>query len=201
MKASIPVLIIFVKNPELGKVKTRLAQGVGDEMALRIYRALLSHTKKVSLEVAAERLLFYSEKITVNDNWSTNDFHKYVQSDGDLGDRMSTAFEQAFNHGHPVLIIGSDCAQMDVSIIEKGIEQLAKHDFVIGPAEDGGYYLLGMRTFKPDVFKNIAWSTERVLSSTLDIMRVNNWSCFLLPQLSDIDYAEDWEKHGWEIKL
>lgn len=200
MEVSKPVLIIFVKNPELGKVKTRLAQGVGEEMALRIYKELLNHTKKTTLGVAAERLLFYSENIATQDGWSTDDFHKHLQSDGGLGDRMSKAFGQAFEYGRPVLIIGSDCAQMNASIIEDGIKQLATHDFVVGPAEDGGYYLLGMRQFMPAVFENITWSTENVLSCTLDIMKTNNWSYFLLPELSDIDYAEDWRKHGWEIK-
>ena len=199
MKAAKPVLIVFVKNPELGKVKTRLAQGVGDQMALRIYKALLEHTKKITLKAKAERLLFYSDHIAEEDGWSTADFHKYLQSNGGLGNRMSAAFAQAFKHGSPVLIIGSDCAQMDISIIEKGIEQLAHHDFVVGPAEDGGYYLLGMRTFRPSVFENIEWSTENVLSSTLEIMNTNNWSYYMLPELSDIDYAEDWEKHGWDI--
>lgn len=199
MAVTKPVLIVFVKNPELGKVKTRLAQGVGDEMALRIYKALLEHTKKITLAAKAERLLFYSDHIALKDGWSTADFHKYLQSDGGLGDRMSKAFEQSFKHGNPVLIIGSDCAQMDISIIEKGIEQLAHHDFVVGPAEDGGYYLLGMRDFRPCVFENITWSTESVLASTLNVMDINKWSYYLLPELSDIDYIEDWEKHGWDI--
>ena len=194
-----PALIVFIKNPELGKVKTRLAQGVGDQMALKIYKALMEHTRNITLEVDATRLLFYSENIAQEDDWQKSDFHKYLQSNGGLGDRMSKAFEQAFDQSSPVLIIGSDCAQLDASIIKKGIEELETHDFVVGPAEDGGYYLLGMRNFQPSVFEDVKWSTESVLETTLGIMTNNNQSYYLLPELSDIDYVEDWEKHGWDL--
>lgn len=193
------VIIVFVKNPELGKVKTRLAQGVGDQMALKIYKALLQHTKEVVLEIDTNRLLFYSQVIAHNDGWQASDFEKYLQSDGDLGQKMSEAFKQAFQHGTPVLIVGSDCAQINSNIIKEGLEQLQNHDFVIGPAEDGGYYLLGMKNFQPSVFQDIEWSTETVLSKTLNIIDNNKWTYHLLPELSDIDYIEDWQKHGWEI--
>lgn len=195
-----PTLVIFIKNPELGKAKTRLAESVGAERALQIYRALLSHTRSVTQKVAARRMLFYSAFIDQNDDWSNVNFEKHLQTSGGLGERMTAAFQQAFAQtGGPVLIVGSDCAQLTPAMVEAGIKALQEHDFVIGPAEDGGYYLLGMRAFHPEVFKDVAWSTETVLPQTLEIIAKNGWSHDLLPVLSDIDYEEDWEKHGWEI--
>ncbi len=198
--ANRPTLLIFIKNPELGKAKTRLAQTVGPERALKIYRALLGHTCQLTQAVDAQRMLFYTSFIDEKDDWPNQDFSKYLQVSGGLGDRMTAAFQQAFEeNGGPVLIIGSDCAQLTPAIVEQGIQKLEDNDFVIGPAEDGGYYLLGMKKFHPEVFQNVAWSTETVLPQTLEIISSNEWSHALLPVLSDIDYEEDWEKHGWEI--
>lgn len=195
-----PTLIIFIKNPELGKAKTRLAKSVGPERALQIYQALLGHTCKIAQAVDAKRMLFYSSFIDEQDQWPAEDFDKHLQVSGGLGERMTTAFGQAFaEQSGPVLIIGSDCAQLTPAIVEAGIKSLQDHDFVIGPAEDGGYYLLGMRAFQPEVFLDVAWSTETVLPQTLEIIARNGWSHNLLPVLSDIDYEEDWEKYGWDL--
>ena len=195
-----PTLLIFIKNPELGKAKTRLAQSVGDERALQIYQALLGHTRSIAQQVPAQRMLFYSSFIDGEDQWPLTHFDKYLQASGDLGTRMTMAFEQAFEQGGgPVLIIGSDCAQLTADIIQQGITSLAENDFVIGPAEDGGYYLIGMQHFRPEVFQAIEWSTEQVFAQTQAIIEQHGWSLALLPTLSDIDYEEDWEKHGWQI--
>ncbi|MEL7250241.1 MAG: TIGR04282 family arsenosugar biosynthesis glycosyltransferase [Bacteroidota bacterium] len=195
-----PTLIIFIKNPELGKAKTRLAQDVGPEKALQIYQTLLAHTRKVTQAVPAQRLLFYSSFVDAADAWSADDFDKHLQASGGLGHRMEEAFTLAFGQNNgPVLIIGSDCAQLNASIVQQGIDALQENDFVIGPAEDGGYYLLGMQAFHPEVFRDIEWSTSAVFPQTRAIIEAHNWSLSLLPILSDIDYLEDWEKHGWEI--
>lgn len=193
-------LLIFIKNPELGKAKTRLAQTVGPERALQIYLALLGHTRTICQSVDARRMLFYSSYIDAADEWPAADFDKYLQSSGGLGQRMEEAFRIAFEEASgPVLIVGSDCAQLKADIITQAISALDTHDFVIGPAEDGGYYLLGMRTFRPEVLQGISWSTAEVLPQTKDIMEQMDSTVAYLPTLSDIDYEEDWEKHGWEI--
>lgn len=194
-----PTLLIFIKNPEKGKAKTRLAQGVGEERALRIYQALLGHTRQVAQGVEARRLLFYSSFVDEQDEWPATDFDKRLQEGHDLGERMQRAFAEGFRAGSPVVIIGSDCAQLTSELVEEAIAHLQRHDFVIGPAEDGGYYLLGMRTFMPAVFEDIQWSTAGVFAATLQRLHANNWTCQLLPTLSDIDFEEDWEKYGWEI--
>ena len=193
-------LILFVKNPELGKVKTRLAKDAGDENALKIYESLLAHTRQITLELPVDRLLYYSSWIDQQDDWNAEQFQKRLQTGDDLGSRMSNAFAEAFNQYDQVLIIGSDCAQLNEQMIEHAMEQLKFYPFVIGPSEDGGYYLLGMQKFTPSVFANIPWSTKEVLLHTLDRIRALEASYYLLPKLSDIDYLEDWKKHGWPIE-
>ncbi len=193
------VLLTFIKNPELGKVKTRLAQTVGNERALRIYKSLMEHTRKISEAVSAQRLLFYSEWINNADSWSPEHFEKFLQPEGDLGNRMITAFSKGFEKGSSVVIIGSDCPGLSSELINQAFEHLEKKDFVIGPALDGGYYLIGMRAFEPDVFSNINWSTDTVKSETLAIIKDLDKSVAELPPLSDIDYEADWLKYGWEV--
>lgn len=192
-------LIIFIKNPEKGKVKTRLAASVGDDQALRIYLELLRHTREVASSVDASRFLFYSQKIIEQDDWSDGSFIKKRQSGEDLGQKMANAFQDVLQTYQKAVIIGSDCASLTVDIVGEAFRLLDKYDFVMGPAMDGGYYLLGMRSFAPEIFENIAWSSEEVGSATLLTMDELGKTYSLLPLLSDIDYLEDWEKYGWEI--
>ena len=192
-------LIIFIKNPELGKVKTRLAKTVGDEKALAIYKALLEHTRKIAVALSVDRLLFYSQSINKKDDWSKEDFKKALQVKGDLGKKMKSAFKKAFKKHNKVVIIGSDCASLSPAIVEAAFNQLEEQAFVIGPAMDGGYYLLGMNTFQPSVFEDIEWSTPSVFEKTIERIKELKVAYTVLPTLSDIDYEEDWEKYGWEI--
>ena len=192
-------LIIFVRNPELGKVKTRLAQTLGDQRALEIYLALLQHTRQIAERTEASRLLFYSHFIDVDDDWPNDFFEKSLQVQGDLGAKITAGFQKAFEEHAQVLIIGSDCASLTTAIVEEGFEALNTHDFVLGPALDGGYYLLGMNSFTPSLFEDMPWSTDQVASLSLEKMKALGGRCHLLPALSDIDFAEDWEKYGWEI--
>jgi rSAM/selenodomain-associated transferase 1 len=191
-------LLTFIKNPIKGKAKTRLAATVGDDEALRIYKELLKHTRQIAMAVDVNRYLFYGFFIDKTDDWSNDDFQKFLQIDGDLGDKMKDAFEKIFADGNQkVVIIGSDCASLTPEIVADAFKQLDNHDFVIGPADDGGYYLLGMNSFEPTVFDNMVWSTEEVLSQTITNIEALNKDYTLLTVLSDIDYEEDWKKHGW----
>ena len=194
-------IIIFIKNIEKGKVKTRLAATVGDDQALKIYEALLKHTQKVVRAVDAERFLFYSSFVEKEDEWSADFFNKKVQSQGDLGSRMSDAFQHVLEKNGKAIIVGSDCASLTPEIIKAALDKLDEYPFVIGPTFDGGYYLLGMNSFEPSVFENIEWSTEIVFPKTLLRMADLGKRCYFMPQLSDIDYEEDWEKYGWDLPL
>ena len=192
-------LIIFIKNTEKGKVKTRLASTLGDDQALKIYKALLGHTRHIALSVETERYLFYSKFVDRNDDWPNQQFHKAIQQGAGLGQRMQDAFQQVFQQHNKLVIIGSDCASLTPAIVQDAFDQLDQHDFVIGPAMDGGYYLLSMRAFNPSLFQDIEWSTEKVLSETINKIKALEKTFTLLPELSDIDYEEDWEKFGWDV--
>lgn len=188
-------LLLFVRNPEKGKVKTRLAQDLGDDQALAIYLELLGITRKVAVAIPAERFLFYSNFIPQSDDWSETQFQKHLQSNGDLGARMEAAFQLALETHQKAVIVGSDCPELSPEIIEQAFTQLDNCDAVFGPANDGGYYLLGLKTVIPTVFQEMVWSTESVLSETLARLNATGKSYALLPELSDVDHAEDWERY------
>jgi len=194
-------LIIFIKNPELGKAKTRLAATVGDEKALEVYQDLLAHTRKIALAVDADRLLFYSDSITQNDEWSLDHFKKYLQSKGDLGEKLKQAFAQGFESDYDqLLVIGSDCPVLTAEQIEKAFAELTKTEgstaskVGIGPSKDGGYYLLGMRKYYYHLFENKPWSTDKLLESTVTELEERKVRFSLLEELYDIDTEEDLKK-------
>ena len=184
------LLMVFVRNPKLGTVKTRLAITVGDKMALEIYMELMRHTAEVTQKLSADRKVFYSEKIEKYDVWTEMSFSKALQTKGTLGQRMENAFSSAFEQGYKkVLIVGSDLYSLKASHIEKALEHLDKKEVVIGPAQDGGYYLLGLNKKLPALFYNKNWGTSSVLKETLKDLRTK--SVALMEPLSDIDDFED----------
>jgi len=190
-------LIIFIKNPQLGKVKTRLAVSIGSDAALAVYHKLCQHTRQTVLGVEVERQLYYSDFIDRHDAWKEGQFVKHQQVGSDLGARMNQAFQDSLKQGNRAVIIGSDCPQLTADLLRDAFQALVEHPFVLGPAQDGGYYLLGMREPCPGLFHNMEWSTEKVTEMTLQRIHEQKKSCFLLPILSDIDTIEDWEKWGW----
>jgi uncharacterized protein len=191
------LLIIFIKNPELGKVKTRLAATLGPEKALIIYNQLLSHTRKITEKLPLPQALYYSDFIPAKDSWDSQVFRKQVQSGSNLGERMLRAFQEGFNQGYNrICIIGSDCFELTSEIILNAFKKLEEHDVVIGPAEDGGYYLLGMQELQPYLFANKSWSTEAVLQQTLDEIKLKGLSVALLPTLTDVDEEKDLPAFG-----
>ena len=184
-------LIIFVKNPVLGKVKTRLAAGIGNEKALEVYLQLMSITQTVTKNVACTRHVFYSDEIE-NDIWDDDKFNKHVQEGIDLGERMKNAFETVFSLGaKKAVIIGSDCPQITPEIIDQAFDGLEENDVLIGPAKDGGYYLLGMKKLHPEIFENKEWSTDAVFEDTVLDCIESRLSYGRLETLSDLDTIYD----------
>ncbi|MTI87259.1 MAG: glycosyltransferase [Balneolaceae bacterium] len=189
-------LIIFVKNEEAGKVKTRLAASEGDNKALEIYQQLLKYTHAQAQHAEADKEVWYSRFKAEEDIWASGGFTKKIQTGNDLGERMSAAFRESFIQPEiqRVVLIGSDCAEITTSIIEKALEKLKNCDLVLGPAEDGGYYLIGMSQYLPNLFNNIEWSTPSVLKQTLDRAKKEKIQWSLLATLSDVDTMEDWNR-------
>lgn len=192
-------LLIFIKNPILGKVKTRLAATLGNQQALSIYHQLLLHTRKTSLQINAARYLYYSDFMDTDDEWDSNEFTKKIQHGHDLGARMSNAFADAFINYSKVVIIGSDCPLLESKHIELAFDKLETYPIVIGPALDGGYYLLGMQSFFPTLFQDMTWSNDAVLTHTLERIKRLEQPYFLLPELPDVDTEADWKNYGWEF--
>jgi uncharacterized protein len=185
-------LIIFVKNPEIGRVKTRLAKTIGDEQALSIYQKLLLYTKEITKGLNADKSVYYSEHIDNNDLWDNMLFSKHLQRGDDLGERMQNAFADAFAQGKErVIIIGSDCLELETYMIKEAFAVLENNDVVLGPAKDGGYYMIGMTAFLPTLFEDKNWSTDDLLMDTILDLKKMNAKYYLLKTLNDIDTIED----------
>lgn len=185
-------LIIFIRRPISGKVKTRLAKTLGNEKAVAVYKKLLQHTREITTNIDAKRMLYYADAIDKDDEWNATMYHKELQQGDNLGQRMSSAFHYCFEKGYEkVLIIGSDCYQLTSAIIEEAYEILENSDVVAGPASDGGYYLLGMKTYQPELLELDKWSTDTVLAKTLAHCEKLALEYAMLPVLNDVDEASD----------
>tara|TARA_B100000678_G_scaffold78776_1_gene65226 strand:+ start:1172 stop:1792 length:621 start_codon:yes stop_codon:yes gene_type:complete len=188
------LLLIFTRNPEFGKVKTRLARDIGHQAALDIYKFLLAHTAKICTPLDTEKAVYYSEEIPNNDLWNATVFQKKKQIGEDLGERMQNAFAEGFNLGYSkIIIIGSDLYDIETKDLEQAFKVLNNHEIVIGPAEDGGYYLLGMKQLYPKLFKNKNWGTATVLQDTINELKKSNYK--LLEKRNDVDLYSDIKDH------
>ena len=195
------LLLIFVKNAIVGKVKTRLAATLGDATALSVYKQLLAHTMLVTRTLQVDKVVCYSHYLETADIWDELYYAKQVQQGEDLGARMENAFESAFSAGYErVVIIGSDCMELSTEVIEAAFDRLGNNHVVLGPALDGGYYLLGTRSFCKPLFRGISWSTGKVLEESMKVCNELGLETSLLPVLSDIDNAADLRRMGDKIK-
>lgn len=181
-----------------GRVKTRLAAGIGDAAALAVYRKLIVHTRTQSSTANADKYLFYDQEI-IQDEWPTDLYHKKLQSQGDLGDRMLHAFKHILESDHnettKAIIIGSDCPDISTAIIEDALDRLELADVVIGPTLDGGYYLLGMKSVHSFLFQNVQWSTDKVYTTALKRLQDAGLLYSVMPTLSDLDNIDDLKKY------
>lgn len=190
-------LIQFAKAPELGKVKTRMHPALGAERATELHRQLVTHCHgrltesglaSVHCKVAGDNLDFF-EQLPV----SSGRYVELSQQQGaDLGERMYRAAADALEHYQAVVIVGSDCPFIDDAYLEQALAELhAGRDLVLGPANDGGYVLIGMRRVDWALFDGVAWGSGQVLSATRSRLAELQWDWFELPALSDIDRPDD----------
>jgi len=189
------LLIVFVKNPELGKVKTRLAKDIGDIEALAIYNKLIRITVDAAKGCRADVRFYFSNSV---DSQIWPEDQSRIQLGDDLGAKMKNAFQDGFSEGYDrIVIIGSDLPDMSSELIDKSFQSLSFMDTVIGPASDGGYYLLGIKKMIIELFENIHWSTDTVLETTLERLTKKKESYFLLETKNDIDTKEDFLEASW----
>lgn len=183
------LLIIFVKNIKLGKVKTRLAKTIGKKNAFEIYKELVKVTDQATEELHLDKRVYFSDAI-IDLEWQNHT--KKVQKGIDLGERMKNAFLEGFEDGYKnIILIGSDLPDISSEIITKGYEKLQKNEVVFGPAEDGGYYLLGLSKMIDTIFDNKPWSQSNLLKVTLHDIKSTTKNIAFLKELNDIDTIED----------
>ena len=189
------LIIIFYRNPELGKVKTRLAATLGDDKALAVYLRLVNHTQSITKDLIMDKMVCYSHHVDTEDCWDNTTYQKQIQKGNTLGDKLEHAVKHAFDQGYQYVgVIGSDCFELTEDILKNSFLKLQTNDAVIGPAKDGGYYLLGMRKFVTEFFKNKEWSTATVAKDTINDFKRLGLTHFVLFVLSDVDREEDLPK-------
>jgi rSAM/selenodomain-associated transferase 1 len=193
------VIQLFMKAPRAGRVKTRLAAGVGDALALELYMAFVEDM------LATCRSTAYPLKLMVDDSkgleavksWLGNDLVYGLQEGDDLGERMANAFRAVFDEGcGQALLIGSDIPDLPEEAIREGFRALESRDAVIGPSRDGGYYLIGFRSegFRSAVFEGVEWSSPSVFSQTRRLLAESGLSCKILPVWDDVDTFENLQR-------
>jgi rSAM/selenodomain-associated transferase 1 len=192
-----PALIIFIKNPEKGKVMPRLAEDVGDDAALTVYNQLLHHTRVVTQFFSGDKYLFYSDYPNWNDAWDIATYRKRIQQGDDLSQRIQAAVNSVLEEGHDrAIIIGSNCYDLSLQVLNAAVAALDTHEVVIGPAHNGGYYLLGVRTKQPTLLSKVEWNTRVALDTVVNALHNAHLTYQLLPVLHDLDNAEDLAHSG-----
>lgn len=190
-------LIIFTRYPEPGKTKTRMIPLLGEEGAATLQRQMTEHTLKQAIQLqqifsTSITIYFASGDEQLMQNWLGKSFSYKRQKEGDLGQRMQVAFEEAsIAQMSKVIIIGTDCPELNENLLADAFKALDRHNLVLGPALDGGYYLIGLNRLISELFKDINWGTSEVFAQTQKIARQMNLSIYSLPILNDIDRPED----------
>jgi uncharacterized protein len=186
-------LIIFTRYPEPGKTKTRLIPALGEEGAAQLHRRMAEHmVQQARLLSCTIEVWYVGGTEELMQDWLGEGLLYREQPVGDLGDRMCGAFRSAFDQGYQsVMIVGTDCPGLTTDFLAQGFAALQNQVVIIGPAIDGGYYLIGLQRLVPELFQGVAWSTSSVFSETLAIAQQLQLPTYLLPPLSDIDLPDD----------
>lgn len=183
------LVIVFVKNIKLGKVKTRLAKTIGNQGAFEVYKELVKVTENATTSLLANKHIYFSESVVEN-QWKDHD--KFVQNGIDLGERMKNAFKKGFEDGYEhIVLIGSDLPDIHSKHIENALNALKNNEVVFGPALDGGYYLIGLNKTHDFIFENKPWSQSNLLEITIEEIVQKKTTYLLLETLNDIDTFED----------
>jgi rSAM/selenodomain-associated transferase 1 len=198
-------VILFVKLPEKGRVKSRLAQRMNEDLVLRLYENMVLDTIDMLTQGRFPFRICFAppdarDRIR---EWLGQGYRAFPQTGDDLGDRMENAFEHVFSEGAgDVLLIGSDIPELTPEVMEEAFAALLKNEAVIGPAGDGGYYLIGFKkgTFEPIIFHDMVWSTKTVFRETLDKLLDASLKVHVLPELTDVDTVEDLKMLVSQIK-
>ena len=183
------LVIVFVKNIQLGKVKTRLAKTIGNQGAFTVYTELVKLTEDAIQPLQADKRVYFSQNILEN-SWTG--CVKFAQEGEDLGVRMCNAFQKGFQDGYErIVLIGSDLPDITAKHINEGLDTLQNNDAVFGPAQDGGYYLIGLSKMHSFIFNDKPWSQSNLLKTTLEELNAKKITFGTLQTLNDIDTFDD----------
>lgn len=190
-------LIVFAKEPQKGRVKTRLAEHLGEDKSLSLYKALLKDTLNLVRRVKADKKILVYESFCEEPKFLRNiagDFSFYSQEGNDLGERMHNALVYTKKLGAlKSVIVGSDSPTLPPLFIEEAFNKLDKFDIVIGPTNDGGYYLVGLKDPCIELFRDVVWSSDTVLDTTVSNAQRLGKSIDILNSWYDIDTIDDFE--------
>jgi rSAM/selenodomain-associated transferase 2/rSAM/selenodomain-associated transferase 1 len=192
-------LILFTRFPLAGRAKTRLIPRLGPEGAAQVQREMTEHMLARAWPLLSQRgvkleVRFEDGSAADMRRWLGNGFSLTPQGSGDLGARLLRATTDAFNAGmQRVVVIGADCPDLDSTSLERAFSLLTDHPLVFGPAKDGGYYLVGLSEPRPELFRDIPWSTSQVLATSVARAQEAGAQPVLLPELSDVDQPADLE--------
>jgi uncharacterized protein len=190
-------VIVFARLPFEGKVKTRLASTLGDEFALKFYKACSQHIFNECRKIAKSGTSIYvffpaEDKNNRMIEWAGNDFRFFSQQGNDIGIKMLNAFKMVYSQGiKKAILIGTDIPDISSEVLYKALKALDNNEVVIGPAKDGGYYLIGMKRLYESLLGTNNWGTNKVFTETLNQLRINNISYELTPEFYDIDTEEN----------
>ncbi len=189
-------ILLFVKYPEKGKVKTRLAKDIGQDFALYLYENFVLDILEKLSGCSHNLIIYYYPRRDISSvkKWLGDRYFYSPQNGENLGERMRNAFDNVFSEGFSeVIIIGSDIPDLPIELIDKAFNEMDKHDAVIGPSYDGGYYLIGMKKekFLPEIFEKIEWGTEQVFDDTMRIFGKEKYNVYVLQKMRDIDTIDD----------
>lgn len=200
-------LIVFTRYPEVGKTKTRLIPALGAAGAATLQRQMTEFTLKQVEKLVQRRqgglnslsveIRFAGGDRTLMQDWLGSRWSYQPQATGDLGEKLQQAFQAAFEAGSQrIVTIGIDCPELDAVTLAQAFQALQEHDLVLGPATDGGYYLIGLRSLMPELFSGVDWGTERVFQQTMAVAESKGVAIATLTPLTDVDRPEDlpiWE--------
>jgi len=192
-------IIVMTRYPEEGKVKTRLIEHLGEDGATHLHQKMAEHTISTleplcDIQTADLWVFFSGGSAEKMQSWLGERFEYRPQQGDNLGSRMAHAFKHIFAAGYNrAVMLGTDCPDIEGATVVKALNSLRSADVALGPAEDGGYYMIGINELHPDLFRNINWGSAKVLSQTVEIVKNLNLTPAYLPPLRDIDIPEDLE--------
>ena len=194
--SELSIILLFVRAPAKGKIKSRLGSAIGEDAALEVYKKFILDIIDTIVKSGYPLRIFFHPRDAGEAlaNWLGPRFHYMPQAGDDLGENMERAFRKVFTEGFTrAVLLGSDIPDLTPAVLREALESLRTNDVVMGPAADGGYYLIGCKrgSFLPHIFHGIVWRTNMVFRETMSILHEASLRVHVLPEWQDVDTRDD----------